>query len=539
MLNKKTKWEYLGKNKFYLLAILCGGLLVFSFPVATFSKEWLQDGFTSFLPWICIAPMFFIIEKKSLKKTFLTAYAFGLVYFIGTLFWIVVAMNGYGYIPFGTSILLLILLCLYLAVYPGLFFLSTRFFSFKYKIPLSIVAPVSWVSLELLRRYFFFMSFPWSELGYSQYLNHNLMQITSYTGVYGIDFLIILSNVVLYKSIKSYKEHKNNVIGILLIKKLPMLEILIFSLLFSFVWIYGKVLISKHEIKSPQKNKIAILQGNIPQDEKWLISNLYNIVDIYREMTFKANAQGADLIIWPEASAPMIHPEQIEYLPPYLKINKPIQANILIGTVNRKKVEGKEKYFNSAYYFNNHLNLISKYHKTHLVPFGEYVPLEKYIPFKKLISQSGNFYTDNKFTVMPLKDSKFGVMICYEAIFPDIARKFILNGANFLVNITNDAWFDKTSALYQHLAMSTVRAAEYGVPIVRVANTGISASIDRFGRIKTRTLDFVQDMKLIEVETDLQYKKTFYAIFGDLFAYLNVFALLIFLIFYLKKRKNT
>jgi apolipoprotein N-acyltransferase len=162
-----------------------------------------------------------------------------------------------------------------------------------------------------------------------------------------------------------------------------------------------------------QKLRIALLQGNIPQDEKWLRQNEENIISTYRELTLKANEMEVDLVIWPEASAPRLGQEGIRRIPDYLELPPSLSSRLLIGTVNTKGTGENMRLYNSAYYFSQQGDLLGKYHKTHLVPFGEYVPLEKWIPFKKLVAQSGRFATDHQFTPMEIEGTLFGILICY------------------------------------------------------------------------------------------------------------------------------
>jgi apolipoprotein N-acyltransferase len=300
-------------------------------------------------------------------------------------------------------------------------------------------------------------------------------------------------------------------------KSWPLLAVLIVTTINFTVKEWG----SPQDQTNLQKLRIALLQGNIPQDEKWLREKEENIVATYRELTLKANELGVDLVVWPEASAPRLNQESITHIPDYLQLPPSLSSRLLIGTVNGKGTGENLRLYNSAYYFSGQGELLGKYHKTHLVPFGEYVPLEEWIPFKKLVAQSGRFTTDHQFTPMEIAGTRFGMLLCYESIFPDITRTFVKNQAEFMINITNDAWFGNTSALYQHLSMNAFRAAEHGIPIVRAANTGISAVIDRRGLIQTQSPVFVEDMVVAEIEVDSNLSPSFYARTGDLFAFIN------------------
>jgi len=182
--------------------------------------------------------------------------------------------------------------------------------------------------------------------------------------------------------------------------------------------------------------------------------------------------------------------------------------------------------------------IIGRYDKIHLVPYGEYVPLKRFFPFiNKMVEGIGNFYPGQKISLLSLPEASFGALICYEIIFPDLTRRFVKKGAHFLVNITNDAWFGKTSAPYQHLSMATFRAIENRRFIARAANTGISAIIDAKGEIKYSSTLFTE--ALITGKIRLLNISTFYTIYGDVFALLSLlFSAVLFLVALVRKIKE-
>jgi apolipoprotein N-acyltransferase len=199
---------------------------------------------------------------------------------------------------------------------------------------------------------------------------------------------------------------------------------------------------------------------------------------------------------------------------------------------------GRLHHFNSAFLLSPSQKIVGKYDKKHLVPYGEYIPLKRFFPFiDKMVAGIGDFSSGSTITLLHLPEASFGVLICYEIIFPDLTRRFVKQGAQFLVNITNDAWFGKTSAPYQHLSMAVVRAIENRRYIARAANTGISAFIDATGEIQSATPLFTESFLTGTIGVvDVQ---TFYTTFGDVFALLaTLFSLVLLCYALLKKRKR-
>jgi apolipoprotein N-acyltransferase len=246
-----------------------------------------------------------------------------------------------------------------------------------------------------------------------------------------------------------------------------------------------------------------------------------------------------DLIIWPETATPFFFQEAKEYQPIVLEIPEKTNAFLLFGTPFYKLEKGKVDYYNSAFLISPLKKLIGKYDKIHLVPFGEYIPLRKLLFFiESSIGEGiGNFKPGKESFNFSLPQGKFGVLICFEIIFPDLCRRFVKNGADFLVTITNDAWFGRTSAPYQHLSMATFRAIENRVFIARAANTGISAFIDPKGKIVGQGGIFTEEAMNGTIR--LSKKKTFYTLYGDVFAWIcSGFSIFFLLHALIRKQRN-
>ena len=242
-----------------------------------------------------------------------------------------------------------------------------------------------------------------------------------------------------------------------------------------------------------------------------------------------------DLIIWPETAAPFFFQDAKEFQPLILDIPVRTGAFLLFGSPSYKIVNRKVDHYNSAYLASPSGEIVGKYDKVHLVPFGEYVPLGEILKLGSLGEGIGDFKSGKDVINLSLPQGKFGVLICFEIIFPDLCRRFVKKGANFLVTITNDAWFGRTSAPYQHLSIATFRAVENRVFIARAANTGISAFIDPSGKVLKQGEIFTEEA--ISGVIRLSSSRTFYTLYGDVFAWIcSGFSILLLGYIFFRKR---
>lgn len=475
--------------------VLSAFLLVFTYPPYNFS----------FLAWVALVPLFFAIQKTGLKERFVTGYLFGVLFFSGVLYWLInVTIPG--------AIIVILLLSFAPAIFASLCRPEiTGGRSVMY-------IPAAWVATEYLRTYLF-TGFPWALLGYSQSANLPVIQIADITGVYGVSFLVVLVNFGIY----------------LVLVKAPKRFYISFFIfvLFGLVVIYGNSRIRR--IYPAQKIRIAVIQGNISQENKWDSRRRKFIIDKYRSLTAKAMEQKPHLIIWPETSVPG-YLEERDLKNQIINIAESGKVHLLVGTL---RMEGK-KDFNSAVLISDEGKILQSYDKIHLVPFGEFIPFAKILSWTRgfIDKPIGSFDRGSDFTVFRLSLNKslvepgriqkitefhrFSVLICFEDIFPGISRKFVKKGARFLVNITNDAWFGKSSAPYQHAEGSIFRAIENRVPVIRAANTGFSCIIDHSGKILNSVRDgddeiFVDGYAVEVVES--VFTKTVYTHFGDVFSW--------------------
>jgi apolipoprotein N-acyltransferase len=330
------------------------------------------------------------------------------------------------------------------------------------------------------------------------------------TGAYGASFVIILFNATLFWVLQQWPK-----------KTFPFKEVTIIALILLgfLIYGYGKMrAIDRQMLQSPPL-KIGLVQGNIDQSIKWDESFQKETLKIYERLSFKVAEEKPDLIIWPETATPFFFQEASEYQPLVLDIPERTKAFLLFGSPSYKIEKGKVNHYNSAYLASPAKELVGRYDKIHLVPFGEYVPLSNLLFFIGSLGEGiGNFKPGKEIFNFSIPQGQFGVLICFEIIFPDLCRRFVKRGADFLVTITNDAWFGRTSAPYQHLSIATFRAIENRVFIARAANTGISGFIDPKGKIVEQGGIFTE--KAMNRTIHLSKEKTFYTLYGDVFAWI-------------------
>jgi len=492
------------QNRSTVLAVLSGLLLALSFP---------SPGF-SILAWIALVPLLAAIHDKSSGSSFRLGFLSGFVAYAGIFYWLNIVMTTYGKLPLVVSFFLSLVMAAYLALYVATAAALARFVEGR-GIPLHIGLPVFWVALEFLRAYFL-TGFPWAILGYTQYRTLPLIQIADITGVYGLSFLLVLANVVLFRMARGITGKS----GIRYPLALSGVLVVIIGVCIG----YGFVGLNAPE--SGAKIRVALAQGNIPQDIKWNPAFQEETVAIYERLSRKVPRDGADLVVWPESSLPFFFEREPQYSARVSNLAMELNAALIVSSPALEKGVMRDRLFNSAFLINTDGTTLGRADKVHLVPFGEYVPMARLLPFvTKMVQGIGDFSPGETITPLAANFGKLGMLVCFEGIFPEISREYVRKGAVMLVNITNDAWFGRSSAPYQHLSMSVFRAVENRVPLVRSANTGITAIIDSRGHITRMTGLFHEALLTGEVRAGSQM--TFYTRYGDLFAWGCVVAALL------------
>ena len=486
-------------------AIFSGLLMASLFPPFQFEV----------LAWIALVPLLWVLEGKKPHEAFTLGLVSGLVSFGIIIWWVKISMATYGGLPESIAWLITAVLALYLALYPALFaFFMVRIHAEGSILTFFMAAPL-WVSLELLRAYFL-SGFPWALLGYSQYRSLHVIQIADLVGVYGVSFFIVLVNAAIWHFFRFPR-------------KAPYALVIGVSLTAAIVWGYGHLRLYEVPIETQGAARaVGIVQGNVDQSVKWspkwrrgILEKMGKLTKELRGRFPEDESAAPPLIVWPEAAAPLVyqrHESERRYL---RRLASDANSYLLFGVLARRQVRQGPKLTNSAYLLAPDGKEIGRYDKMHLLPFGEYVPLAKLLFFvKKIVPVIGAFEPGEKPEIFEAAGGKFGVLICFEVIFPRVVRR--MKDAQFLVNITNDAWFGETAASEQHLAMVVFRAVEFRMPIVRSANTGISSLIDPTGAIRVRSPLF-EEWIHADVISLGENDPSMYAWIGDIFAYICVF----------------
>jgi len=489
----------------FFLAVSSGVLLTLSFPKAGFS----------WLAWFALVPLLVALRTLSLKNGFYLGLCTGLTHYLTLLYWLAHTMSTYGHLPFYVSVPILLILSAYLALYVAMFSMGLTLF-YQRPLVLLFMIPSVWVSLEYIRS-FLFTGFPWELLGYTQFNVLHLIQISDIFGVYGVSFCIALSNAAIflgYLYLSGKDRLKNEVKA-----KLASGSTVIFVLIFCMVWFYGKWRIESIQklISDSPSVRVAIVQGNIDQAKKWDPAFQIASTKKYINLSLLAKKHKPDLVVWPETATPFYFLRNARLSEMVKKGIHDTGTDFLIGSPSFNFGTNSVEYYNSAYLIGPGGNVYGKYDKTHLVPFGEYIPFKKWLPFLgKMVESVGDFNPGEKGHTIKWGDYRLGVQICYEIIFPDLSRDMIKNHASLLVNITNDAWYGRSSAPNQHFSMTIFRAVENRRSIIRSANTGISGFIDPSGRVIAST-ELFKDATITRSVPMLE-GMTFYSRFGDLFA---------------------
>jgi len=493
-------------------AIATGVFLCVSFP----SFQWAAVAF------FALVPLLIALREKSLTEAFTLGLIAGLAAHIGILYWIVFVVVHYGYVPVYIGVTVMLLLALYMSLYTAVFAWAVVWFH-KRGVSVWITAPFLWTSLEYVRSVFL-TGFPWENLGYSQYPFLPIMQLADVTGIYGISFIVVLVNCIVYDIVT--KKQMRRITG----------EGLLVILVIGAVTGHGVYRMNDIDKACREESPltVSLIQGNIDQSVKWEETYQKTTLDRYSMLTRRAVAENPDLIVWPETALPFFFQCIDENHRRVREMARTTGAYFIFGSPSLEIRDDSRVGLNSAYLLSPDARVIGRYDKVHLVPFGEYVPLSRILFFvDKLVSAVGNFASGPGHEPLNMGAEKLGVLICYEAIFPSISRTYRRKGATLLVNLTNDAWFGRSSAPKQHMIMTACRAIENRVSVVRAANTGISAIIDPTGRITERTPLF-EEAELTGPVAMID-RSSFYTRYGDIFSFLSI-AVVVMIGFYAKKK---
>lgn len=510
-----------GRLFFFFLPILSGAMLVLAFPKFNLPG----------LAWVGFVPLLISISRRSAGGCFLSSYVCGMFFFTGVFYW-AFAIPGYHVIHH-------IILALYSGIYFALFGLAFAQISNRLSaMHAHIAAPFIWVCLEYLRSNFTFLALPWPLLAHSQYQNLRAVQLAPITGAYGVSFLVFLVNASVTLVISTFLDKRYKRSGHQVSENRRAFIIIAgAATLICLSFLYGQSVLS--EPVAGKSIKVSVIQGNVDRQKKANPrKHSHLIMQIHKDLTRKVSRDQPDLIVWPEAATPGFVLKNRLLLGEMSTLIKKIDTYFLVGSSEYSKFAktspDRNKVGNTALFYSPKGKVLGQYLKIRLLPFGEYLPYEGTISWPDFIVPKERRNWDspgNEFTLFDLNGVKFGTIICWENAFPDLFRKFVKAGANFMLNITNEGWFGETAAPYQFLAMCVFRAVENRIYLARAANTGISCFIDPYGRITGRVMKNGKDIFVdgyLTRNVHLSEAKTFYTFYGDVFVYICILTVAVF-----------
>jgi apolipoprotein N-acyltransferase len=402
----------------------------------------------------------------------------------------------------------------YLALFPVVFAVVMRRALAAFGARALAVAPLVWVATELGRTYIL-TGFPWVLLGYSQAEVLPIAQVASLFGVYGVSALVATTSAVAAYCVVALPGEP---------RLRPAAGV---AVLLIVVAVWGARRASNAEwTRAGDPVRVGLIQGNIDQAIKWDPARGAAILQNYLAMTRQAIARGARFVLWPESSTPFYFDEARDRAAANLLRALARQTNVPLLFGSDQIDDGVPiRYYNSAFLVGEDGSTAGVYRKMHLVPFGEYVPFKRLLFFAApLVEAVSDFSAGEEPTLLPVGGHRISTAICYEIVYPNLVRQFVLGGSELLTTITNDAWFGATSAPYQHFAQASMRAIEGGRYLVRSANTGISGIVDPYGHVLGRSL--IDEPAVLVGEARFLRTTTVYTRIGDVLAYASVVATL-------------
>lgn len=502
-------------------AIATGLLAALALPLALPGQsEPLLPATSEVLALVALLPLLACLRGARPRAALGWGWLAGVVYFALVLYWLDVALTTFGHLPRLASVPILALLIAFLGLFWGVALWLSAWLSRWTGWAEELLLPLGWTVLEWARNYVL-TGFPWASLGSSQVRTLWLAQLASLGGVYLVGFLVVWSNSSLAGL--SLWWHGRG--------QLPRRALAAWAAAMALAAVYGAVRLGAEPQGKPLR--VGLVQGNLderahlrgPQAQRWVLRRML-------AESRRAAARGAQLVVWPEATLPDALPGRVARLPAgAAQTAGPLPRVLVVGAVQGEYRTGRLWLRNSALLVDGDLRVLTVYHKRHLVPFGEYVPGESLLPVHWFVPPTVVFFAPGE-DHLPRKTpvGELGLLICYEAIFPEIARESVARGAELLVNITNDSWYGATSAPHQHLSLSRLRAIETGRWLVRAANTGITAVVDSRGRLRESlplglapgpgdylSIGRLRPAELLLADVRLLGNRTLFSLLGDWF----------------------
>jgi apolipoprotein N-acyltransferase len=497
-------------------ALASSSLLILSFPNF--------DLF--FLAWVGLIPLLIVIARRPAPaRAFLLGWVSGTVFFYGSCYWLTYSMIHYGGLSPWLAYLLLVPAALVVGLFPAAFAMILALTIRRWGYAAVLLAPFFWVSLEWTR--LGVTGQLWNAIGYSQAYHSLLIQPARWGGVYAVGFLILAVNAAL-------------VFAVLKTKPWPVVAASSIIILVAIILAASRLVGGPSYSGTAPFLYVVALQPNVPMTPVKTAEETQQLLERHVSMSTAAlkmfpNDNVPRLVVWPESPMNFTYASDKSFQDLVARFTRENHTSLLFNSLEPAPGGGG---YNSALLVNEEGRLISQYDKIRLLPFGEYVPLPHWLPGASLITAIvGDFTPGEKYTLMPLGSHRAGVFICIESAYPSIARNFTREGADFLINISNDGYLGPTAVMRQHLANAIFRAVENGRPVLRVTNSGISASIRSNGYVQEETSGFQPDVR--NWRLGLWNSDTFYTRHGDLFAqFCSIVTAIIFAMVLLNRRRS-
>jgi apolipoprotein N-acyltransferase len=462
------------------------------------------------LAWIGLVPLLVVIARRpSPLRAFILGWAVGSVFFYVTCYWLTYSMIHYGGLPTVLAYLLLIPGAVVVGIFHGLFAALLALVIQKWGRMTILLAPIFWITFEWLRLEI--TGQLWNALGYSQAYHPLLIQPANWGGVYAVSFLIVTIN---------------SIVALLIISRTKWSIVIAACAALAVFYV---VVLAKYGPTEPAPTSeglpvyVVAVQPNVPMNPVKSADEIKALIDRHVFLSTEAlkplpGYAPQRLVIWPESPMNFSYASNKTFQEFVADFTQQNHTSLLFNSLEPAPDDGS---YNSALLVNEEGRLISQYDKIRLMPFGEYVPLPQWLPGASLISGIvGEFTPGSRYTLMPFGDDrKAGVFICIESAYPWIARRLTDDGANVLINISNDGYLGPTAVMRQHLANVIFRAVENGRPVFRVTNSGLSAMITQDGRVDDLTGPFQADVR-VWTNHPTDKRDTFYTRHGDLFVHI-------------------
>jgi len=478
----------------FLLPVLTGLFLVLSFPRAD----------QGYLAWIAYIPLiYFIIRAKTVKAALAGGFIAGFIQLFSLLVWMPAVLTRYGGLSGLLAWLAYVLLIALLASYPAAACAVTKYLTRRRGDAFILLLPFIWVLFEYVNSVTPFGGLPWLLAGYSQSRYLHIIQIADISGVYGISFLLLWTGTAAVWLVRNQGR------GISARVSAAAAIVLMAGSL-----AYGAAALRRWADLSPRYSA-AMLQANISFDDPELLDKFRAG---YVRMADRL-AKGTDLLILPESPSPVSFDTDPGYRNAIESLARRFPLGLIFNNVAERGSGESLRYFNSAYFLNGRGTVTGVYDKIHLVPFGEYVPLKELFSFVDTVSKDvGSFDAGTDYRIVNIGGRPSNAVICFEAVFPSLVRRFVRQGSRLVVNLTNDGWYGDSAAPYQHLAIARFRAVENRRYMLRATNSGISAFIEPSGNIPVST--GILQQAVCAGRFDFIASATFYTRYGDVFIFL-------------------